>query len=113
MALLRVVEFGGFTSGRPFAIGLTEGGPIQTQTITVGATASTFTLSSATHMILIDTDGGCFVNITSSASTVTVSGGSSGTVLTSTAGAAYRIPANIAPFPIYVLPYSRVIAVST
>jgi hypothetical protein len=112
MALLHVVEFGGYASGRNFSV-VPSMGPIQTQTITVGSTVSTFALSSATRLIFVDTDGGVFLNVTSSASTVSASGGSSGTVLTSTAGAAYRIPANIAPFPIYVNPYSRLVAVST
>lgn len=107
----RVTEYQ-LPSGRPLpALGIPTGNPVQTQSIVQGSSISTFALSSITGLIFIDTDVGSMVFIGTSASTQ-VPSASSGT-LVSTAGAAIHIPANVAPFPIFVRPFSRLCSVST
>lgn len=111
--VFRVVEYGGFASGRPFAVGTPTGGPLQVQVVAPSASVSTLNLSSATRLIFVDTDTGCIIQLGSSASTVNAATPSSGTAQTSTAGAGIHIFANLIPQPIYVNPYTRLTMVST
>lgn len=109
--MFRVTEYR-LPSGKSLpAQGIATDNPFQTQAITQGSSISTFALSSVTGLIFIDTDVGSMVWIGSSGSTQLPSA-SSGTVV-STAGAAIHIPANVAPFPIFVKPFSRLCSVST
>lgn len=111
--VFRVVEYGGFGSGRPFAAGIPGMFALQAQVVAPSATVSTLNLSSATRLIMVDSDTGCIIQIGSSLSTVNAATPSSGTVQTSTAGAGIHIFANLLPQPIYVNPSSRLTVVST
>ncbi len=111
--VFRVTEYAGYRSGRPFEMPLICR-PLQAQIITPAGSVSTLFLSTATSIIFVDTDVATLVLLTSTGSTVTPSSGSSGTVTVSTAGACQRIPANVAPIPIYVQsPYTRLVVSST
>ena len=70
--VFRVVEYGGFQSGRPMASGVASlTGLIQAQSAAPGVTTSTFQLSGGTRFILVDTDVGAIFSAGSSvASTV-------------------------------------------
>jgi hypothetical protein len=119
----RITEYGGYASGRTgntFAglpsMGL--GNPsmvIQTQLTTVGSSVSTMQLSPGTRFITVDTDGGAYLFIGSSASTGVASAGSSNVNVGSTGGGgvSQRIPANVAPMSFYVQPYARLCVTST
>lgn len=102
----RIAEYRGYASDHPFAPGIGTGvGYVQSQFSTglsTGATP-TFTLSSATFMVLIDTDQGALINFGSSASTTPT--------VTSTNG--QHIPVNVAPVPFYVSPNTKIYVAST
>jgi len=99
---LRITEYGGYQSGRPMTPGIASQPFIQSQTIAVGSSVSTNQLSSATRLILVDSDAGVYLFFGSSLSTANV-GSSNG----------QRIPAGVAPIPFYVNPSMKLFATST
>lgn len=108
----RITEYGGYANSRlPEVVPLP--GMVQCQLSAVGSSVSTFYLSSATHLILIDTDGGAYITFGSSASTNVAGAGSSNTAQFSTQAGVQRIPASVAPIPFRVNPFMRVTMVST
>jgi hypothetical protein len=102
-----VTEYGGYVGARPFAPGVPIGAPIQSQTLTTGVS---YSLSSATKLVMVSADAGSWLFLGSSLST-----GVASTAQTSTnpLGACTRVPAGVAPFPIIVLPYMRLLTNST
>lgn len=101
---VRVVEFGGYVSGRA-AMGspVLKLPPIAAQSIVTGSSASTNTLSSATRLIRIDSDAGAYVFVGSSGSTL----------VAASSTPSIRVIAG-APAEVYeVSPYSRVCTLST
>ena len=102
-----ITEFANYIAGRPIVPGMPTGAPLQSQEITTG---STYTLSANTRMILVSADAGAWMYLGSSVSTQVAS-----TVQSSTnaAGACYRIPAGLAPFPIMTSPNMRLLTNST
>jgi hypothetical protein len=104
--VFRVVEYGGFQSGRPMASGVASlTGLIQAQSAAPGVTTSTFQLSGGTRFILVDTDVGAIFSAGSSvASTVTNP---------VTSSMAQHIAANIAPVGFYVAPSMKLFMLST
>ena len=99
--VLRITEYGGYASGRPFGV-LAEPA-IQSQAIVTGSSASTNTLSSGTRFVRIEADAGAYLYFGSSASTVNAS----------STTAVCRVIANAAPEIRAVQPYMRVCTLST
>ena len=100
--VVRITEYGGYASGRPFGPYPTEPA-LNTIVIVTGSSVSTNTLSSGTRMIRIEADAGAYVIFGSSVSTMIAS--------STTAGS--RIIANAAAEIRFVAPYMRVCTLST
>lgn len=108
---LRISEYGGYASGRPFGV-LSARGFIRTQAITstqvqsTGNTAGSsgnIVLSSGTYLVQIDSDFAALIAF----------GSSSSTAPNMTSTNAQRIPANVGPIPFYVAPYMNLFTSST
>lgn len=104
-----VTEYAGFASGRQAYPGVPVAVALQAQEITTG---STYTLSSATRLIMVSADAGTWLFLGSSLSTGVASTIASST-LTGNNGACLRIPAGVAPISIIVQPYMRLLTNST
>lgn len=101
--VLRITEYGGYASGRIPVGGIAQEPAIQAQAIVTGSSQSTNTLSSATRLVRIEADAGCYVYFGSSVSTVIASSTSASSRIIGNAAAEWR----------GVNPYMRICTLST
>lgn len=99
--VLRITEYGGYASGRPF--GYAAEPALASQAIVTGSSQSTNTLGAATRLVRIEADAGAYVYFGSSASTILATSTTTVTRIIANAAAEWR----------YVNPYMRVCTLST
>ena len=99
---VRITEYGGYLSGRPFAPGLLQE-PALATTVLSSAVTSTMTLQAGTRFVVVDADANAWILFTASSLSTTVA--------TSTNSA--RFPANVTPQIRGVTPGSRLTCLST